>query len=1464
MKKVYCFIVFIAFPLTILFRYFYLEKGIHSINESQKILLSSYSDVVIDSPVKHYLPASPTSNNQVDTSGSWFQQIAQHITASEYYIRYQDKVQAYQSPNKKNNFRAIYKPGEFSLVPRIDSLEKWRCKLLLETIRFNRNETYRPDTQACFQAKENTLNIIHRNLFTEQYINSPEGIRQNFIVHRAPEQTSDSLVINLKVEGDLFTEQKNDQSIHFYEKMSYGKEDRIRYSDLTCWDKNKKDLKAQMVLHNNVISLIVDTKEAVYPIIIDPISSTISTQLEINQASASLGRSVSSAGDVNGDGYSDVIVGAYKYDNGSSDEGAAFIFHGSSTGITTTIQTQLESNLAAAYFGISVNTAGDVNGDGYSDVIVGAYSFSNGHSDEGAAFVYHGSSSGVTTTIQAQLESNQVSAELGYSVSGAGDVNGDGYSDVIVGCDLYDNGQSDEGTAFVYHGSSSGINTTIQTRLEINQASAAFGYGVSAAGDVNADGYGDVFVAAIDYDNTQTNEGAVFVYHGSSSGVTTTIQRQIESNQNNAEMGHRIGFSGDINGDGYADLVAGAIYYDNGQTDEGAVFVYHGSSSGITSTLQVQIESNLAYAEFGRPAVSAGDVNGDGYGDIIVGAGYYANGSSDEGAAFVYHGSSTGLSSTIQTQIEINQASARMGYSVASAGDVNGDGYSDVIVGAPDYDNGSSNEGGAFLFHGSAQGGISTTYTTRLTKGQSGAHYGNSVACAGDVNADGYSDVMVSATTYDNGSTDEGAVFVYHGSSTGLSTTISTQIEGNQSWVYIGDCVSTAGDVNGDRYSDIIIGAVNYNNGGGTSAEGVAFVHHGSSSGISSTKTTQLESNQTSASFGCSVACAGDVNGDGYSDVIVGASSYDNGSSDEGAAFVYHGSSTGITTTIQTQLETNQANAYYGVSVAGAGDVNGDGFSDVIVGAYLYENGANTDEGNAFVYHGSSSGITTTIRTQLDPNYTGGYYGNCVNSAGDVNGDGYSDVIVSAMLIENGVDLGESTSFIYHGSSSGITTTVQTRIETNNTDPGGYAPTTYATSAGDLNGDGYGDIIVGSDVYGNGNDREGVTMIFYGSSSGVSTTTQTQIESGETDARLGLSVGCAGDVNGDGFSDVVIGSPYRDNSVSDEGVAYIFQGNKGLSGQRNNLKLYNTDLTTSISQSNFTATSFGIGLYGKSFIGKQKGKMYWEAKAQAVAFTGSPIANSVSSTSSQSSFTDLSTGTELTNTVTKQGFATKARARIKFDPVTAITGQVYSPWRYPANYLMGGSFMNATPLPVELLYFKEICRTDGTHLLWATQSESNNNFFTIEISHDGLNWKKVTIVKGAGNSNAQKQYEYVYSEIHSKGIYFQLSQTDYDGSSVKLSMVTSQCDEDMEDILVFPNPFSEAIKIEVQHKISNTLQLNILNVKGQYLMGFQWKGDDLDQNPVLMINTAFLNPGTYILQFNDGRNIQTKKLVKLE
>ncbi len=145
---------------------------------------------------------------------------------------------------------------------------------------------------------------------------------------------------------------------------------------------------------------------------------------------------------------------------GQTGEGRAYVFHGSASGLATTAAWTAESNQASAFFGSSVAGTGDVNGDGFGDVIVGAPNFDDGQIAEGRAFVYLGSSSGLATMADWTAESDQFRAEFGAAVASAGDVNADGYSDVIVGAFYFDHGESAEGRAFIYLGAASGLATS--------------------------------------------------------------------------------------------------------------------------------------------------------------------------------------------------------------------------------------------------------------------------------------------------------------------------------------------------------------------------------------------------------------------------------------------------------------------------------------------------------------------------------------------------------------------------------------------------------------------------------------------------------------------------------------------------------------------------------------------------------------------------------------------------------------------------------------------------------------------------------------------------------------------------------------------------------------------------------------------------------------------------------------------
>jgi photosystem II stability/assembly factor-like uncharacterized protein len=752
------------------------------------------------------------------------------------------------------------------------------------------------------------------------------------------------------------------------------------------------------------------------------LSATPNIDLTGSSGISTINNNVSTAGDINGDGYSDVIIGS---PNTNSGTGAVLVYHGSATGSQSTPNTTLTGSQANALYGVSVSTAGDPDGDGYSDIIVGSSDFDNGQTNEGVAYVYRGSVSGIISTPYWTYESNQANSRFGASVSTAGDVNGDGYSDVVAGSPDY---FLSAGRALLFLGSGSGISLTPDWTYETPNLGEQIGYSVSTAGDVNGDGYADVIVGSPNYSNGEINEGRALVFQGSAMGLSAAPNWTNEGNQISDNYGNSVFTAGDINGDGFSDVIVGAKLYDNGEADEGTAFVYCGSSSGLSATSNWTSASGQTGSYFGYSVASAGDVNGDGYSDVILGAPSYDNGETDEGKFFAFYGSSSGLSVTPDySAIEGNQTGAQLGLCVSTAGDVNGDGYSDVLIGVPFFDQGQNNEGLVYLVYGSVSG-LESGIEWSAQSNQTGALFGYSVATAGDVNGDGYSDVLIGSSLYDNGQTDEGKVFLWNGSSSGPGvngTPLNADwtAESNQSGADFGISIATAGDINGDGFSDVIIGADKYDNG--ETDEGKFYAYYGSVSGLPATPDySAVEGNQTGANLGYSVSSAGDVNGDGFSDVLIGVPYFDLGQTDEGLVYMIYGSASGLEYTVGWTGESDQTNAGYGNSVSSAGDVNGDGYSDVIVGAVTYDNGE-FDEGGAFLYQGSASGLSAVANWTGESNQVAAYFGKCVSSAGDVNGDGYSDVIIGSTQYTSEVT-NEGAAFVYYGNNeAGLRSTVQ-------------------------------------------------------------------------------------------------------------------------------------------------------------------------------------------------------------------------------------------------------------------------------------------------------------------------------------------------------------------------------------------------------------------------------------------------------
>lgn len=1288
--------------------------------------------------------------------------IQNEIAKREYHITYDSAHHALQSPNRKHNLRAYYRPGKLSIQNRIDSTgQNFRMELINKGVYADGKLIASAVSDAVPDSRNDTLTIAHKG-FAEEFINNEAGIRQNFIVTQAPAHT-ERLSVRLSVHG-LHVRQQDDSELVFYSNNGGRKTDRLTYSDLKCWDADGKPLTADLTISGQQIEINVDVANAAYPVTIDPIIANGSPAnadktMEINQSYAWLGFSVSTAGDVNGDGYSDVLIGAPKYDNGQADEGAAFLYPGTASGISLAA-TVLECNQANAQMGYSVSNAGDINKDGFSDIMVGVPYYDVSASNEGVVMIYKGSAGGLVTNSPVIFKLDQAEANLGISVAMAGDVNGDGYSDMLAGAHQFDNGQSNEGVGVLILGASSGLGAV--TFLECNQANAMMGFAVTGAGDVDGDGFSDVMAGARLYSNGQALEGAAFVFKGSANGVITANPTIIEGGQIDARLGHALSSAGDVNGDGFGDIALGAYQYDKGSNNEGVVMIYFGSPNQINTIPDQILEGDQVEAQFGISVACAGDVNADGYADLIVGARYFDKGQNNEGAAFIYQGSRDGLIPAVSV-VESDQGDAWLGSAVAPAGDVNGDGFSDVLVGSYAFDHGQKDEGSVFVWYGggrSIKESVFTNLEMNLPEGQ----FGWSVASVGDVNGDGFGDIIVAANNYDNGQAYEGAAFVFHGSAQGLSTVPNTTLESNQQNASLGS-VASAGDVDGDGFDDVIIGVPLYDNG--LPNEGKVSIFYGSKLGLGqgNLAETSLLGTQEDAKFGTAVSSAGDVNKDGYGDVVIGEPEYDisNPYMDEGRAHIYYGSSTGLNVN-PTIVNGTLDGVFMGESVSGGTDVNGDGFSDVLIGNPFYTEGQDY-EGAAFVYFGSLSGLNVNNPVILQSNALNAQMSRVVK-VGDLNGDGLADIAVGAQAYSNG-QASEGALFLFYGLGTGVNSSA-TIIESN-------VPDSYfgnVASAGDLNADGYSDLIVGSSGYTNGQPNEGAIYLYLGSPNGIAPTYNLRIESNQVSAFLGNSVSSASDINGDGFSDIIASAHQYDDGEYNEGKTFVYYGNGSL-GTRNNLRLYNTDLTTPINHTQFPQNNFGAGLFSKSFTGRNKGKLVWETRPTGQGFSkgsNNRITNSTQSTGSQNAYSNLGTaGLELKNVIDKQGPGTKVRVRVKYDPVLALTGQSYGPWRYLPAYLMGNS---TAPVPQDVANdLSETTQKKAMHLdegealeLATIYPNPVSNRLNIDFKHKGqVQNLKILTAAGAVVYQSNGFQSFVDVTQFAEGAYF-LIITKTDGS----------------------------------------------------------------------------------------------------
>ena len=469
------------------------------------------------------------------------------------------------------------------------------------------------------------------------------------------------------------------------------------------------------------------------------------------------GTAVSSAGDINGDGYDDLLIGASRTDpNGTTDAGSSYIVFGQASGFAANVSLssldgsngfRLDGVAAGDFSGTAVSAAGDVNGDGHDDLLIGANGADPNGIFSGSSYVVFGQESGFAASLNLstldgtngfRLAGVALGDQSGFALSGAGDVNGDGFDDLLVGAPYADQTDNNAGSSYVVFGRESGFTASVDLssldgtngfRLDGVAALDNSGFAVSAAGDVNGDGFDDLLVCGRGADPNGSYSGASYVVFGQASGFTANANLSSLDGSNGFRIdgvtefdssGIAVSAAGDVNGDGYDDLLIGAFGADpNGSSASGSSYVVFGQASGFAANLSLstldgsngfRLDGVAASDNSGRAVSAAGDVNGDAYDDLLIGAFGADPDGNFSGSSYVVFGQASAFAANVNLSSLDGANGLRLdgvaendgsGRAVSAAGDVNGDGYDDLLIGASTADpNGINGAGSSYVVFG--------------------------------------------------------------------------------------------------------------------------------------------------------------------------------------------------------------------------------------------------------------------------------------------------------------------------------------------------------------------------------------------------------------------------------------------------------------------------------------------------------------------------------------------------------------------------------------------------------------------------------------------------------------------------------------------------------------------------------------------------------------------------------------------
>ena len=584
---------------------------------------------------------------------------------------------------------------------------------------------------------------------------------------------------------------------------------------------------------------------------------------------------MTSIGDFDGDGITDVIVSAVNDDDGGTDRGALWVLFLNSDG--TVKSHQKISDTQGGFlgtldnddsFGHAVTNLGDLDGDGFVDIAVGTAHDDDGGTDKGAVWILFLNSDG---TVKSQQKISDTEGgfggaldngdQFGHFVGNIGDLDGDFIPDLAVGATQDDDGGSNKGALWILYLNSDG---TVKSHQKISDTVGgldqldigdAFGKAVDELGDLDGDNVPELVSGAFRDDDGGTNHGAVYILFMNDDG-TVKSEQKISSTQGGFTeplsyedwFGYSLGAIGDLDGDNVSDMVSGAFRDDDGETGAGAFYVLFLNSDGTVKSSQKvsALAGNFGgdlheFDEFAHSINAIGDLDGDGIVDIAVGAAGYLEGGIRAGAVFILFMNTDGTVKShekislftpgIGTELDDNDS---FGHSVNPIGDFDGDGVIDLIVGSKKDDDGGNNRGAVFLIFMNSDGTVKSYQKISDTRGgfeallENSVRFGAGVDNIGDLDADGITDLVVGVENDNDGGNDNGAVYILFMKSDGTVKSFSkiSETEGNFQANLQGDRfghqLAKLEDFDGNGITDLFVGAHEDNDGG--TNKGAAYI----------------------------------------------------------------------------------------------------------------------------------------------------------------------------------------------------------------------------------------------------------------------------------------------------------------------------------------------------------------------------------------------------------------------------------------------------------------------------------------------------------------------------------------------------------------------------------------------------------------------------------------------------------------